>query len=230
MYCINCGGRLAETQEKCPLCGTVPYHPTLCSEPATPLYPKHDLPHTTPNSAAVNGTILTLFMIPMLITLLVDLRSDFKLTWSGFVAGALVLAYIVLALPRWFRTPNPFIFAPCDFAAAALYLLYINLATGGSWFFSFALPVTAATGLIICSVVTLLRCLRQGRLYIFGGALIALGALNLLIEFLLTVTFELEFTGWSFFPLIALALLGGWLIFLAVNHTARARVERKLFI
>ena len=94
---------------------------------------------------------------------------------------------------------------------------------------SFALPVTAVSALIASAVVTLLRCLRRGRLYIFGGALMALGALTLLIEFLLTVTFDMRFAGWSVYPLTALVLLGGWLLFLAVNSTARARVERKLF-
>lgn len=229
MYCINCGVRLADTQDACPLCGTVPYHPDLCTKPATPLYPKHNLPGPTANSATVNGTILILFVIPLLITLLIDLHTDGRLTWFGFVAGALLLTYLVLALPRWFRNPNPIIFVPCGFAAAAVYLLYLDLATGGSWFLSFAFPVTAGLGLITTTVVTLLHCLRRGRLYIFGGALMAVGALMLLIEFLLTITFALRFTGWSFYPCAVLVLLGGWLLFLAVNRTARARVERKLF-
>ena len=229
MYCINCGVRLTDTQEVCPLCGTVPYHPDISRASAPPLYPKHSLPRPAANSAAVNGTILILFAIPLLITLLIDLHVDRRLTWFGFVAGALILTYLTLALPRWFRTPNPIIFVPCGFAAAAVYLLYIDLTTGGSWFLSFAFPVTAGLGLITTAVVTLLRCLRRGRLYIFGGATIALGVLTLLIEFLLTVTFDLRFAGWSFYPLAVLVLLGGWLLFLAVNRTARARVERKLF-
>ena len=27
MYCIKCGVKLADTEKKCPLCGTVVYHP-----------------------------------------------------------------------------------------------------------------------------------------------------------------------------------------------------------
>jgi len=229
MYCINCGVQLAAGQEKCPLCGTVPYHPDIVPKSVAPLYPKRTIPVAATNSGAVNGTILALLILPLLITLLIDLHSDRRLNWFGFVAGALVLAYVVFALPRWFRRPNPIVFVPCGFAAAALYLLYIDLATGGGWFMSFALPVTAVSALIASAVVTLLCCLRRGRLYIFGGALMALGALTLLIEFLLTVTFDMRFAGWSVYPLTALVLLGGWLLFLAVNSTARARVERKLF-
>ena len=230
MYCINCGVRLINEEEKCPLCGTASYHPDVCPKPAQPMYSKQRLPHATPNCTAMNVTVLILFLIPLLVTLLIDLRSDGRVTWFGFVAGALLLAYITLALPRWFHRPNPIIFVPCGFAAAALYLLYISLATGGRWFLPFALPVTACAGLIVSAVVTLLRCLHRGKLYIFGGALMALGGLNVLIEFLLTVAFPLRFAGWSLFPLIVLMLLGGWLLYLAINRSARAKVERKLFI
>lgn len=230
MYCINCGVRLINEEEKCPLCGTVPYHPDVSPKSAQPMYPKQRLPHAAPNCTAMNVTVLILFLIPLLVTLLIDLRSDGRVTWFGFVAGALLLAYITLALPRWFRRPNPIIFVPCGFAAAAVYLLYISLATGGRWFLPFALPVTACAGLIVSAVVTLLRCLRRGKLYIFGGALMALGGLNVIIEFLLTVAFPLRFAGWSLFPLIVLMLLGGWLLYLAINRSARAKVERKLFI
>lgn len=228
MYCINCGVRLTGAQEACPLCGTVPYHPELPREPVRPLYPKDRAPAPAANSHALNVTVLVLFLIPLPITLLIDLR-DRALGWFGYVAGALVLAYIVAALPLWFRRPNPIIFVPCSFAAAAAYLLYIDLAAGSGWYIPFALPVTAGLGLIVTAVVTLLRCLRRGHLYVLGGAVMALGAFTVLIEFLLTVTFHLGFGGWSFYPLAVLALLGGLLIFLAINGTARARMERKLF-
>ena len=83
--------------------------------------------------------------------------------------------------------------------------------------------------LIMCSVVTLLYYLKRGRFYIFGGAFIALGALVVLVEFLLKVTFGIGFSGWSLHPFIALTLLGGLLIYLAINSDARQMLERKLF-
>ena len=229
MYCINCGVKLADTEIRCPLCGTDPLHPDIQRTPSRPLFPRDVDPPPCPKSGAVNGVILILFLIPLLITLLIDWQPDKQLSWFGFVAGALLLAYIVFALPRWFHHPNPIVFVPCSFAAAALYLLYLSVMTGGHWFLSFALPVTAGLGLITVTVVVLLRCLCSGRLYIFGGAAIALGGFVLLIEFLLTITFGRTFSGWSFYPLAVLALLGGLLIFLAINRSARNIMERKLF-
>lgn len=230
MYCINCGVKLAPSENKCPLCGTVPYHPQISREEGKPLYPKNRYPAAEVSPKAAQAVMLVLFLIPLLTTLLIDLRINRDVTWSGYVIGALLLSYIIMALPWWFKKPNPVIFVPCGFAAVGLYLLYINLATGGGWFLSFAFPVTGGIGLIVTAVVTLMRYLRGGRLYIFGGASIALGCFMLLMEFLLSITFGRGFVGWSIYPLVALVLLGGFMIFLAINHSAREMMERKMFI
>lgn len=229
MYCINCGVRLADTQERCPLCGTVPFHPELQRERSAPLYPPGRQPAPAARPRGLCGAVLILFLIPVIVTFLVDLRGDRQLNWFGYVAGALALAYVTVALPLWFRRPNPIVFVPCGFAAAALYLLYIALASGGGWFLPFALPVTAGLGLIVTAAVVLFRCLKRGRLYVTGGMLMALGGWVLLVEFLLSVTFGLPFWGWSFYPLTVLILLGGCVIWLAISRPARACVERKLF-
>lgn len=230
MYCINCGVKLAASENKCPLCGTVPYHPQLIREKGEPLYPKNSYPPTEVRPKVVPVVLIILFLLPALTTFLCDLQINGAVTWSGYVLGALALGYVILALPTWFEAPNPVIFVPCDFAAVILYLLYIDLATGGSWFLSFAFPVAGGFGLIVTAVVALLRYVRRGRLYVLGGAAMALGGMMLLMEFLLKITFHRPFVGWSFYPLVALVLLGGLLIYLAINKSAREMMERKLFI
>lgn len=229
MYCIKCGVRLADTEKQCPLCNTVVYHPEFAQSPDRPLYPADKLPKSHTGSKPLNVAVMILFLIPLLVCFFADLSLDGALDWFGYVAGALVIAYTAFALPLWFARPNPVIFVPCSFAAVALYLLYIQLATGGSWFLPFALPVVGGLCLIASAVVTLLHYLRRGRLYIFGGALIALGGFMLLIEFLMNLTFGTEFIGWAIYPLVVLALLGGLLIYFAIDSSAREMVERKLF-
>ena len=229
MYCVRCGVKLADTEEKCPLCGTTVYHPDIRREEVFPLYPRGKTPKIKLRSKAFNGALIILFLIPILVSLLADWQTNGQLNWFGFAAGAMVVGYVAFALPLWFKRPNPVIFVPCTFAALAAYLFYIDLVTKGGWFLSFALPVVAGVCLIAATVVTLLRYLRRGRLYIWGGAFIASGALMLLVEFLMEITFELGFLGWSIYPLIVLALFGGFLIFLAINHSARETMERKLF-
>ena len=109
--------------------------------------------------------------------------------------------------------------------------MYINFATNGNWFLSFAFPVVGAIGLIVTAVVTLVKYVRRGALYIFGGAFIALGCFCPVMEFLLNFTFKLN-RGivWSLYPLISLVFLGGLLIFFAICRPARESMERKMFI
>ena len=52
----------------------------------------------------------------------------------------------------------------------------------------------------------------------------------LLTEFLIILTFATPFTGCSLYPLAALVILGGMLIFLGINRAAREAMARKLFI
>lgn len=229
MYCINCGVRLADTEKKCPLCNTVVYHPDMQQTNAHPLYPENKMPKSSAGSKFFCGAFIIVFLIPLIICFLSDMQDNKTLDWFGYVAGGLLVAYIALALPLWFRKPNPVIFVPCTFAAATLYLLYINAVNGGNWFLSFAFPVSGSLCVIVSAAVTLLYYLRKGKLYIIGGATITLGAFMLLIEFLIQVTFHLPFIGWSIYPLVALVLIGSLLIYLAINRSAQETIERKLF-
>lgn len=231
MYCINCGVKLADSEKQCPLCGVRVFHPELTQPQGEKLYPRNRYPEVEKQSRVPHAIVTALFLLPIIITLLCDMRINNDLTWSGYVSGALVVAYVIMVLPYWFRKPNPVIFVPCGFVAVGLYLLYINYAVKGQWFMTLAFPLVGGVCLIVTAVVTLLRYVGKGELYIFGGASIALGGLMLLTEFLVMLTFSVEeFHGWSLYPLVALVLLGGLLIFLAICRPAREMMERKTFI
>ena len=231
MYCVNCGAKLADTETQCPLCAVPAFHPDIQRREEEPLYPPFRYPVSQVRSQAVLIVATTLFLLPFFITLLCDLQINGHVTWSGFVMGALLVGYAGFVLPFWFQKPNPVIFVPVWFAVVAVYLLYIDFSTGGNWFLPFAFPVVGYVGCIVTAVVVLLRYVPQGRLYIIGGAFLALGAFMPLMEFLICITFGLsKYIGWSFYPLIVLVLLGGMLIFLAISKPARETMERKFFI
>ncbi len=231
MYCANCGVKLADTEKQCPLCGTRAHPDVLQSPQDAPLFPVQSYPSMQVSSRGLQIILTTLFLLPMLICLQCDLLVTGGISWSGFVIGALLTCYTWVILPIWFKKPNPVIFVPCDFAAAALYLLYINLATGGHWFLRFALPVIGFLCLVVTAVVALLRYVRRGALYVYGGAFLATGAFMPLMGFLLNLTFfEAKFALWSLYPTTALVLLGAMLIFLAICRPARESMQRKFFI
>lgn len=230
MYCIKCGVRLADTEKSCPLCGTVCYHPDIPRPKAEPLYPRDRLPQSHVSPFGVMSALTALFLAPVLITLLCDLRINGTVTWSGYVVGAILLFYEFFLLPGWFRKPNPVIFVPCGFAATALYLLYIDLHTQGGWFLTFAFPMVGGFCLIFTTLATLLTYVKKGRLFIFGGCTMALGGFMLLVEHLAILSLERTPVGWSVYPFAALFLLGGYLIFLGICRPARESMYRKFFI
>ncbi len=231
MYCIQCGVKLADTEKTCPLCGTLVFHPALSRKEVDPLFPAHHHPPQAPRSLAPQIIATFAFLLPLVTLFVCDMQLNHTVTWSGYVIGALLIGYVSLVLPFWFRKPNPVIFVPCAFAVTIVYLLYISLATNGGWFLSFAFPIAGGVGLIITAVVALLHYLKRGQLFILGGAFVLLGAFMLLIEFLANITFDvLHFIGWCFYPLTALVMLGGFLIFLGIYRPAREAMERKFFI
>ena len=162
MYCIKCGVKLADSERVCPLCGTEVFHPDFPAGTGEPLYPVKRYPAPLENPKTAQIILTTLTTMALLITILCDVQFNGKMVWSGYVAGALIISYISLVLPFWFRKPNQVIFTPCVFTAIGLYLLYINLATGGRWFLSFAFPVVGVIGLIVTGAVLIDVVFRQG--------------------------------------------------------------------
>lgn len=126
-------------------------HPGISSRSALrtggPPYPPADHPrHEEVSRIGVLFVISVCMLLPAVITVLCDWRINGTIVWSGFAVGGLLLLYILAVLPLWFKRPNPVIFVPIDFAAIGVFLLYVNYATGGHWFLTFALPVTGAAG------------------------------------------------------------------------------------
>lgn len=224
MYCVKCGVELADSEKKCPLCHTPVYLPEI-EQSDVRTYPKFEKPETV-NPRGIYFIVSFICIIAAVISFVCDLNLGDGITWSGYVIGGLALFYVLFVLPGWFNRFNPAIFIPCDFAAIGLFLFYVNLASAGDWFLTFALPVTGALALIISSISILSYYLRRGYLYIYGGAIIAVGALCPLIELLINVTFSVSPLGWSIYPLIALTLIGIMLFIIAIVKPFRESLCR----
>ena len=232
MYCIKCGVELADSEKSCPLCQTPVFHPQFPQQTGDPLYPADQ---NSPRKIRPWGLLIVvtalLFLLPSIVTVLIDLQIQGSITWSGYVVGALQMLYVMLILPAWFHRPNPVIFVPCSFVSIGLYLLYISVVTDGRWFLSFAFPVLGGLGLIITTVVTLCRYIHRGRLYVFGGSAITMGLFMPVMELLLNYTFHRpRFIGWSFYPLSALVILGIILLLIALCKPVRESFGKRFFL
>lgn len=231
MYCVKCGAELSEGQKICPICETKVYHPEFPVKENMDTYPKKEFVSEEFNPRGVLFVVTILSAIAMAIPLLFELTWHIRVGWSGYVAGGILLTYIIFVLPFWFKKGSPSVFVPCDFAAVGLFLWYVNYQVGGDWFLTFALPITGALGLIVTTVVTLLYYVKRGRLYTVGGGIIALGAWTVLIELLIYVTFGVKSpVVWSSCSGASLFLFGMMLIIIGIVKPLKESLRRIFFI
>ncbi len=231
-YCIRCGVELGAGEEMCPLCHTPVRHPDVTIDPTQKPYPAYQKPREEPvNHSGALFLLTMLFVLPLVICCLCDLLIHSHLTWFHYVISSMLLLYVVLVLPMWFRHPNPVVLVCVDFIAVALFLLYMDLLTQGGWFLPFALPVTGGAMAIVVTVVTLEKYVHKGHLFIFGGAIIALGGYTMLIEGLVNLVFHVrEHLLWSYFPLAACFFIGMSLIVIAMSPSLRESLHKKFFL
>lgn len=231
MYCINCGVELADHEKRCPLCKTLVCNPDFVRPNAPTPYPRRPEGREEMNRSGVLFILSFIFLTLMFLSVASDLSINNGLIWSGYAIGALLLGYLIIVLPLWFKAPNPLIFVSADFVGVMAYLYAINYFVGGDWFFTFALPVTAMLGGIICGVIAALRYVHRGALFIFGGAFILLGMALTAAELLMNLTFHYT-RGliWSAYPLIVFILLGIMLIIIATCTPLRESLKRKFFM
>ena len=231
MYCVNCGVKLADSEKICPLCNTTVYHPDIKQPASEPLFPQKGMRPERVNPTGLLFVLSFIFLQPILITLFCDIQLNMTITWSAFSVGGTLLAYIILILPAWFRSPNPVIFAPIDFFASGLLLAYINYATDSDWFITFALPILVYFTLIVCTDITLCKYLKRGYLYIFGGSMIAIAGLFVMIELLVGITFtERIRIIWSPYPAVVALIFGIMLIIIAICKPFRESLRKIFFI
>jgi hypothetical protein len=233
MYCARCGVELQKGVAACPLCGLRAYHPELPETPEAAPYPRYAEGENVRHGGLL-FILSFLFAVPVLVCLLIDLKLNAAVTWSGYVGFGLLTAYLCFCLPLWFRRRSPVVFFPIAMAALLGMALYVCLKTGGRWFLPLALPAGGALLLLLETEIVLLRhCVGRRRhraLYILGGGFLALGGLCILIEFLLYVAFGIPMVWWSLIPLAVLGLLGLMLLIIGLCPPLRRSLHKRFFL
>lgn len=229
MYCMNCGVKLGPGEEKCPLCGIRAYHPELGQNQGSTLYPTEWI---APKAERTGWRFLltVFFCVALFACLLVDLLLAHSITWSGFVLASLITAYILLVVPLWFQHPNFVILLPIDSLTVILLLLYIDLATEGNWFLSFAFPVTALYGVLITGCFALAKYVRKGYFFQLGGACIVFGCSCMLLELFLAITFGAAMFRWSLYPVAVLSTIGLFWILCGIIRPLGDAISKRVFL
>jgi len=227
MYCVKCGVKLREGVKTCPLCATPVWNPEENTENRSfpDSLPRYDSDSGLPGAVAM--TVVCAIAAAVVLTVCFKLYR--RLSWGGYAVWGILLFYIVAVLPRWFRHPRAEVFVPVDFAAACLYALYVCLKTGGHWFMSFAFPVAGISCVLVTGMICLLKYVRRGRLYIFGGFLILLGGFSMLVELFEHITFGTPMFLWSLYSLAGFGAMGLFLLAAGLIRPLRRALEKRFF-
>jgi predicted outer membrane lipoprotein len=171
-----------------------------------------------------------LFTIPCLITMLLDMISGGRLSWSAYVIGAVALVYISILFPFYFRKYHTVIFLTADCCALLLYLLFIERANGGSWFLRLGLPLTVAFSVSVIALALLFTETRFSLLVKAGAVLITTGLFIVCIEIIIRrYVYESLRIVWSSYALIPCLVLGAAALVLEHRKNLKERIRRRLF-
>lgn len=229
MYCMNCGVKLGQGEEKCPLCGLRAYHPDINRTPGPPLYPQQW--HAPEAERSGWRYLLTVFfLVAAGACVVVDFLLKGRLTWSGFALAGLGAGYVLLVLPLWFARPNAVIFLGLDFMAVGLMLLYIDLRVQGGWFLSLAFPVTGMYGLLVTGFAAVVKYVRRGRFFQLGGGCILFGCSAMLLELFISITFGTGMFVWSLYPVAILSTMGLFWILAGIIRPLGDTIRKKTFL
>lgn len=236
-YCVNCGVELADSEKKCPLCGTEVVNPRASAKQdvKTPFPPYHARTQQQVSRQSLIGLLTLIFLIPILLCVVCDASINHGIKWSGYVVGAFLQLYITIAVPILLSgrpsKSNAVIAVSLDTLSMLALLKYIEWTTGGAWFLTFALPVTLLLGSIVVALVLLALHTDMSRLAISAVAVICTGIFCLAVELLLNYAFELRnYLAWSSYPLITFLLLGAVLFFIDGNKPLKKKLIQKFFI
>ena len=231
-YCIKCGAELSAGEKKCPLCKTEVYNPAIKFDETQRLYPAYN--GETEEKVSPRGLLLLLSVvtcISFVVSLLSDIDLNGTVSWSAYVMGGLGLIYVIFVLPIWFKHPNPVIFSAADFCAIGVYLYLINFMLPGEWFWKFAMPVLGMAMIICVGTVTLCRYVKNGFLFIVGGASILSGCAVVVLEYLLNGTFGIsESLIWSYYPAGTCTAMGVVLILAGICRPLRKALHKWFFV
>lgn len=233
-YCVNCGVELADSEKCCPLCGVEVVNPAKPWDvPKTPPYPDR-LERITSriDRRFFAGLLSVLLLIPLFITLLIDLFANNRITWSAYVSGAIVVFFFLIVFPLMLKKKFLYELYAIDFSVILLYLLLIDLMSGDiKWFFPLAMPLV----LIFAGFITGLSRLFQKRLKSFwtrsAAILFACGCYTVCTDILVNLYREISpFPRWSIFAWIPCTLIAAGLMILRNRKRLLDELHRRLFV
>lgn len=223
---MHCGVQLPSGTAKCPLCATV-FPVAAAPHNVTPavLPPKRKL-----RREGVLFIITVYLLLVAGISLGIDLYMHGKPTWSGYVAGGLLLCYMGSIFPLWVRKANPLLYILAESGAVALYLFCLERTLEGGWYLPFALPLTALLCLFAMTLTAFARRFPAQGIMLTSGGWFATGLCAVLAECLALSAFGGTALVWSPWVGLGCALMSVWFLLVARCVPLQEWLVKRLFV
>lgn len=234
-YCVNCGVELADSEQKCPLCGIPVENPRKpWKEPERMPYPKrieHVMQRVDRRFSAILATIA--LSVPVICSALIDIFMTHKISWSGYVTGAALCLFVWVLLPMLLRRPKVYLLILFDTAALQLYLADICvISVGVMAYVKLAMPLCFALCAYAYSVTPIIRSKKlHGTLYKPAIIFAITAALCVLIELVIDLGTQGVFRPiWSFIAATPCLVICVMLILLESKKKLKDKIVRRLFV
>lgn len=232
-YCVNCGVKLDEALEKCPLCNTPVYRPNINTEK------KAESPYPAERGTVekVRRTDIAILMIVLLGSTafgcgILNLFVYTKSLWSLYViTGCAVI--LLFCLPVLLYRKLPFVVMTIiDGGAVLLYVYVVALVNDGlNWFKGIAVPIILL-GTILTVIFIYLKqhvsksILFTAMLVVVGIAIFCVG-INLSVKYYVEQRIEIT---WSAVVLVCAAIITVALITIMRVSRLREEVRRRMHL
>lgn len=233
-YCVNCGVKLAASEEKCPLCNTVVINPNETGENKKEAVYSHrfeEYPYKKINIKYLTQIILSVIAVGVFVQTLCDVLVTQSISWSLYAIGAFGLL-VCFALPVLTKLKSPYIATMIDIVALALYIYMIAIMTDGElWYYEFFLPLHVLTGIYVWCMVIFLRKKRRNFFRAGGTSLLFVCILLILIELLLDIYIVGKvYLIWSLCCAPLLLAIATLLLVIAARPKLREEMSRRLYM
>jgi hypothetical protein len=234
-YCVNCGVELHPTAERCALCGTAVVNPHQPVDAVSPKPYATDVQPLPPsNKAYVAGLLAALLSLPILVCLITNLVFDGG-AWSVYPIGAIVLFWVLVAVPLLLPRPLPLVAIGADAFAILVYLFMIaaladeGLTVGLHWYLQLALPIVLVVSAAILIPVAILRRFKVNGIQIasllFSVTGLALVGVETTVSFYMGTPFRLS---WSWIVLASCLAMTAALLIISLNPRLMEEIRRRL--
>ncbi len=224
-YCVHCGVELADSESICPLCGTKVIDPSRLTADSIPAFPSEE-DHKPVNHRFAAKLISIFLIIPVLVTVIIDIFTVGGLTWSLYVMSGVLYIWSFVVVPIAWPNLSPHVHIGVAGLSTALFLLAIHIATGASgWYLPLALPIVLATVAAIELAAAVIRNKKMNVIRRGGLLFILLALLTTAIDLILN-----HHITWSVYVAIPVVSLGMALFGVSYNRRICDWMRRNLFI